>query len=153
MNAITFEQIPNELMNCMMKTEGYVNKLSFIDYSCLELLRYYVSYLNGCAYCVDMHYKEAIAAGETQQRLYSVALWRDTHFYTDKEKVFLEWAEYVTQLKYTPEEHEAIFKKLKMHLSIEEIANLTLVIVQINSWNRLAKPFNFEAGVYEVREN
>lgn len=150
MNAITFEKIPNGLMENMMRSEKYIKSLDLIEYSLLELMRYQVSVLNDCAYCVDMHYKEAIAAGESDQRLYLVKFWRESDFYTDTEKALLAWAEYVTQLNGGKNEREVLFKNLEQHFSTEQIVNITFSIVQINSWNRLMKPFGFKPAAHEM---
>lgn len=145
---IPFAEIPVQLIECMRTTERYLKKCGF-SANLLELIRLRASQLNGCAYCIDMHYKEAIAAGETPLRLYSLPVWRATPFYTDEERAVLEWTEAVTLL---PEERLtnelgdvmlALFDK-------ERLANLTMVIVQINAWNRLMKAFDIEPGHYQV---
>ena len=150
MPNISFEHIPGDLMGCMMQTEHYVNALGIVDMSVMELLRYYVSILNGCAYCVDMHFKEAVAAGETEQRLYSVGVWQDTDFYSDSERALLAWTAFVTKLDSKAEEKNQLFRNLNQFYSVADIANLTLAIVQINSWVRLAKPLGFVPGSYQV---
>jgi AhpD family alkylhydroperoxidase len=152
MQRITFQQIPEQLMSCMMQTENYLNSVN-IEYKLLELMRFYVSQLNECAYCIDMHFKEAIAAGETVQRLYSVSMWQDTNYYNEREQTMLAWAASVTQLSDKPLAQQPLFDELKQHFSLEEIANLTLAVTQINSWNRLAKSFGFEAGSYKVGQH
>jgi len=151
MTRINFQQIPEELMSCMMQTENYVNSLNFMHKKQLELLRFYISQINGCAYCLDMHFKEAVAADETELRLYSVSVWEETSFYTDSERAMLQWAKSVTSLNENPIEQQASFSNLNEYFNIEEIANLTLVIIQINSWNRLAKSFGLEAGSVAIK--
>jgi len=152
MQRLNFEQIPDELMSSMMKVENTVNKAGF-DQGLLELIRYYVSQINQCAYCMDMHYKEAIAAGETEQRLHSIMAWRETGYYNEQERAVLEWTESVTQIAQASAEQQFLFENLSEYFSPEDIANLTLAITQINSWTRLAKSFGFEAGSYEVGQH
>lgn len=139
-------------MSCMMQTEHYLNNID-LDHKLLELMRFYVSQLNGCAYCIDMHFKEAIAAGETEQRLYSVSMWRDTNFYSEAERAMFAWAESVTQLSDDALTQQPIFDELSRHFSVSEMANLTLAVSQINSWNRLARSFGFEAGSYQLGQH
>jgi AhpD family alkylhydroperoxidase len=98
MANISFQQLPTALVGCMMHTENHINQLNIVETSIMELVRYYVSLLNDCAYCIDMHFKEAVAAGETQQRLHSVASWRDIDVFEAQERALLGWTKYVTLL-------------------------------------------------------
>lgn len=150
MPRIPFENIPENLMSCMMKTEKYIKSLSIIDESFMEVLRYRVSVINQCAYCIEMHFKEAVAAGESELRVYSSSAWKETKFYNESEQALLAWTESVTMLNDTTEQRQQSFTNLSKYFSQDDIANLTLSIVQINSWVRLAKPFGFEAGTYQV---
>jgi len=143
---IDFTEIPKGLMSAMMTTESYIGEAGF-DTKLVELIRMRVSGINGCAYCIDMHFKEAIAAGEDMQRLYSVSVWRDTSYYSDEERACLAWAEYITQ-PVGHHDEQKLFDALLSFLDKEQIANLTLIIVQINAWNRLMKSFGIEAGNY-----
>lgn len=151
MTRISFPQIPSDVIDCMMQTENCVSALTFIDKKTQGLMKVYVSALNECAYCLDMHHKEAIAAGETELRLYSVALWRDTNYYTAAEQALLEWAKCNTILQNNSAQLDDTFTSMSVHYSRDEIAKLTLAVVQINAWNRLAKSFGFEAGKYKVK--
>ncbi|MFT4764467.1 MAG: AhpD family alkylhydroperoxidase [Oleispira sp.] len=150
MPRIPFENIPKNLMNCMLQTEKYIKSLNIIDEAFMELLRYRVSVINQCAYCIDMHFKEAVAAGESELRVYSSSAWKETNFYNESEQALLTWAESVTLLNDSTEQRQQSFTDLRKYFSQDDIANLTLSIVQINSWIRLAKPFGFEAGTYQV---
>ncbi len=151
MPRIPFENIPKPLMNCMIKTEHYLKSLNIIDESFMEILRYHASMLNKCAYCIDMHFKEALGAGETELRIYSSITWRDVAFYSETEKALLAWTESVTILNDESNKYrQQAFENLSQHFSQDEIANLTLAIMQINSWIRLAKSFGFEAGTYQI---
>ncbi|MBL4630451.1 MAG: carboxymuconolactone decarboxylase family protein [Paraglaciecola sp.] len=133
-----------------MQTEKYIKSLNIIDESFMELLRYRVSVINQCAFCIEMHFKEAVAAGESELRVYSSSAWKETHFYNESEQALLAWADSVTLLNDTPVQRQKSFTNLSKHFSQDDIANLTLSIVQINSWVRLAKPFGFESGNYQV---
>lgn len=145
---IAFPNIPKDLFAAMMQVENYVNSCGF-SMSLLELLRLRVSQINGCAYCIDMHYKEAIAAGEKPIRLYSLSVWRDTDFYDTKEQASLAWCEAVTAI-HDNNPTDDLFAEMQQHFKDNEIANLTLAITQINSWIRLCKSFGFAPGHYQV---
>ena len=104
--------------------------------------------INGCAYCLDMHTKDARAQGETEQRLYALNAWRETPFYTDRERAALEWTEQLTLIagQGVPDE---LYERMREHFSEEEIVCLTLAVVQINGWNRLAISVRSPAGTYQ----
>ncbi|MCJ8292991.1 MAG: carboxymuconolactone decarboxylase family protein [Colwellia sp.] len=154
MLRIPFENIPKPLMNCMIKTENYLKSLNIIDESFMEILRYHASMLNKCAYCIDMHFKEALNTGETALRIYSSITWRDVDFYSETEKALLAWTESVTLLNDESNKYrQQAFDNLSQYFSQDEIANLTLAIMQINSWIRLAKSFGFEAGTYQIGQH
>lgn len=148
MERISYSEIPNGLFGAMMKINEYLKKTT-LENKLLELVKYYVSQINGCAYCIDMHYKEAIHAGETELRLYSLSVWKEVPYYSDKEKAVLAFAEAVTKISIEGVADE-VFLKLSEFFSKEEIANLTLAIVEINSWTRLMRTFNFTPGKYKV---
>lgn len=145
---IPFVDVPRDLMTAMMQVEHYVNACG-LNPRLLELLRLRTSQINGCAYCIDMHYKEALAAGEAPLRLYSLSVWRDTDFYDAQEQAALAWCEAIT-LIHDNSLIDNLFAALQRHFNDIEIARLTLAIAQINSWTRLAKSFGFPAGRYQV---
>ena len=145
---IPFLHVPKDLITAMIQVENYVNSCGFST-RFLELLRLRTSQINGCAYCIDMHYKEAIAAGEEPLRLYSLSVWRDTDFYDVKEQAALAWCEAVTVI-HGDNLTDILFAEMQRHFSDTEIANLTLAITQINSWTRLAKSFGFAPGRYQA---
>jgi alkylhydroperoxidase family enzyme len=105
--------------------------------------------MNGCAYCVDMHTKEARAAGETEQRLYAVPVWRETPFYTPRERAALAWTEAVTELgrEGVPEK---LFDEVSTQFTEREMVDLTMAVVAINAWNRLAVSLGAEVGSYRI---
>ncbi len=113
-----------------------------------ELVKMRVSQMNGCAFCLDMHSKDARAAGETEQRLYGLNAWRETPYYSDRERAALAWAEALTNIQ---QGHvtDAVFDEVRPHFSDEELANLTLAVNQINAWNRIAIAFRVVPGNYQ----
>ena len=132
----------------MLALETYVRKSSGLEVSLLELVRMRASQINGCAYCLDMHSKDARAAGETEQRLYCLPAWRETPFYSERERAALAWTEAVTQITegHVPDE---TFEQVRKHFSEEELGHLTLAIVTINGWNRFAIAFRSVPGTYQ----
>src|SRR6266536_4471544 len=114
----------------------------------LELVKMRASQINGCAYCLDMHSKDARAMGESEQRLYALNAWRETPFYTERERAALLWTEELTLISqgHAP---DAVYEEVRQHFSEEELVNLTLAIVAINGWNRLAIGFRSQPGVYQ----
>jgi len=127
--------------------EQHVRK-SGLDTKLLELVRMRASQLNGCAYCLDMHSKDARAEGETEQRIYELNAWRETPFYSDRERAALEWTEAVTLVSETHVPDD-VYERVRRHFNQDEIANLTLAIATINVWNRLAISFRTVPGTYQ----
>lgn len=150
MERIKNNELPQGLMAAMQQVEAYLEK-SGLDHNLLEIMRLRVSQINGCAYCLDMHSKEALHAGESFQRLISISAWREAPYYTPKERAVLEFAELLTYMKADVEADE-IHEVLSRHFSKQEIANLTLAIAQINSWNRIVKSTGAVAGNYQVKK-
>jgi AhpD family alkylhydroperoxidase len=140
-------------MNAMFVMEKHLNNCQTIEQSIPEklvhLLKTRVSQINGCAYCIDMHTKDARAAGENEQRLYALNAWRETSFYSDEERSALAWAEANT-LIFENGVSTALFAQMKQRFSDEQIVDLTLVITSINAWNRIALSFGAVAGSYNV---
>ncbi|HVV92418.1 MAG TPA: carboxymuconolactone decarboxylase family protein [Hyphomicrobiales bacterium] len=121
-----------------------------LEHSLMELVKMRASQINGCAYCLDMHSKDARAAGETEQRLYALPAWRETPFYTDRERAALAYTEAVTRISEDHVEDE-LYAEVRRHFSEKEIADLTFCIIVINGWNRLAIPFRSTVGNYQPR--
>ena len=134
-------------LTAMLGLERHVRK-SGLEADLLELVRLRASQLNGCAYCIDMHTKDARAAGETEQRLHGVVAWRETPYYTERERAALAWTEAVTGIG-DRGVSEALFREVREHFSEEELVDLTLALVAINGWNRLAISFGAPVGSYE----
>jgi len=119
-----------------------------LERSLLELLKTRASQMNGCAYCIDMHTQDARANGETEQRLYALNAWRETPFFTERERAALAWTEAITRIS---EGHapDYVFEQARAHFIEEELVNLTLAIIAINGWNRLAIGFRSVPGTYK----
>ncbi|WP_322031363.1 carboxymuconolactone decarboxylase family protein [Paraburkholderia sp. J76] len=113
---------------------------SSIEKPLAELVRLRASQINGCAFCVDMHTTDARQGGETARRLATVSVWRETPFFTERERAALEWTESVTLLAQTHVPDD-VWERVKPHFSDQEIADLTLLIIAINGWNRIAVTF------------
>jgi AhpD family alkylhydroperoxidase len=113
-----------------------------------DLVKIRASQLNGCAYCIDMHTKDARAAGETEQRIYALSAWRETPFFTDRERAALEWTEAVTRLgdAHVPDD---LYERVSAVFDESELVALTFGVIVINSWNRLAVPFRAPVGTYQ----
>jgi AhpD family alkylhydroperoxidase len=116
--------------------------------SLLELVKIRASQLNGCAYCLDMHTKDARAAGETEQRIYALSAWRETPFFTPRERVALAWTEAITDIQQGHASEEA-YVEVRSQFDEAEVVKLTLAITQINTWNRIAIAFRAEPGAYQ----
>jgi AhpD family alkylhydroperoxidase len=137
-------------MRAMLALEEQVES-SGLEASLLDLVKLRASQINGCAYCVDMHYLDARAAGETEQRLSAVVVWQETPFFTERERAALLWTEKLTliSIDHVPDE---VFEQVRPHFTEEELVNLTLAIVAINGWNRFAISFRAEPGKYTPRK-
>jgi AhpD family alkylhydroperoxidase len=134
-------------LRAMLGLSTYLAKSS-IEKDLLHLIEYRVSQINGCAYCLDMHSKDLRHGGETEQRIYTVAAWRETPFFSARERAALAWAESVTLLEesHVPDE---VFEEVRKEFSEEELIDLTLAVATINSWNRLNIAFRTTPGTYQ----
>ena len=121
-----------------------------LERSLFELVKIRASQINGCAYCIDMHTKDARLAGETEQRIYALNAWRETPFFTDRERAALEWTEAVTRVAETHVPDE-IHERVAAQFDEAELVALTFGVVVINGWNRLAVSFRAPAGSYPPR--
>ena len=122
---------------------------STLEYRLVELVRTRVSQVNGCGFCIDMHTKDARAAGETEQRLYLLSAWREANVYSERERAALAWAEAVTKLEHQ-DVPDDIYEQARAQFSEDELLALTLAIVEINGWNRFAISMRYVAGDYQV---
>jgi len=123
------------IIHAMLGLERQVQKAG-LDSKLLDLVRMRASQINGCAYCLDMHSKDARANGETEQRLYGLDAWRETPYYSSRERAALDWTEALTLVSETRVPDE-VYERVREQFSEEELANLSLAIVAINGWNRL----------------
>jgi AhpD family alkylhydroperoxidase len=135
----------------LRKGQDYVDNCG-LEKSLVKLIQFRVSQINSCAYCLDMHYKEAVHEGMDPVKLISVSAWREAPYYSPKEQAVLAFAEYLTHMP--AEQHsDTIHDDLSKHFSKEEIANLTMAVIQINSWNRLTRSAGTVAGRYKVGDH
>jgi AhpD family alkylhydroperoxidase len=121
---------------------------SSIEKPLVELVKMRASQINGCAFCIDMHWKDARAEGETEQRLYGLSAWREAPYYSDRERAALEWTEALTLVADT-NVPDAVFDAVRPHFTDKELMDLTLAIVAINAWNRIAIGFRSVPGSYQ----
>lgn len=142
--------VPKEAMQALYSLEQSIRK-SGLEPKLLELVRMRASQINGCAYCLDMHSKDARAEGETEQRLYGLSAWRETPYYSDRERAALEWTEAVTLVSrdHVPDE---VYEQVRQQFSEAELVSLTLAVVAINGWNRLAIAFRAVPGTYQRQQ-
>ena len=150
MEKIAQKELPYGFFSPLLNVQEYVDT-SGLDHALLELIRMRVSLINSCAYCLDMHFKEGLAGGETALRLISVSAWREAPYYSPKEQAVLAFAEHLTKMP-DDESIDRLHEELLKHFSKQEIAFITLAIVQINSWNRIVRSFGTVAGNYQVRK-
>jgi AhpD family alkylhydroperoxidase len=146
---IEYTKYAQEAHKSLYALEKYISTCG-LDRKLIHLLKLRASQINGCAYCIDMHSKDARAIGETEQRLYELDAWRETPFYTDKERAAMEWAESLTLVSQTHVPDET-FEAVKKHFSEKEIVDLTIVVGLINLWNRLAISMRAVPGVYQAK--
>ena len=130
----------------MRGLEAYVRQ-SGLEPGLLELVKTRASQLNGCAYCIDMHTKDARAHGETEQRLYALSAWRETPFFSERERAALAWTEAVTLVADAPIDEDD-YDDVRDHFDEKSLVDLTLAIVAINGWNRLSIAFATVPGSY-----
>jgi len=145
---IDYKQLAPDGYRAQAALQRFVNT-SGLEHSLLELVKLRASYLNGCAYCVDMHTKDARAAGEIEQRLYAIPVWRETPFFTARERAALAWTDSVNEVGRTHVPDE-VFEEVRKEFTDVEIVNLTYAVIAINGWNRLAIAFRQPVGSYEV---
>jgi len=127
--------------------DAYVAR-STLEPSLLELVRLRASQINGCAYCIDMHTKDARKRGETEQRLYALTAWRETPFYTERERAALAWTEALTLIAES-RVPDAVYEEVRKHFDEVELAALTVAVIAINAWNRVAISTRLVPGTYQ----
>jgi AhpD family alkylhydroperoxidase len=144
---IAFKKAAPDGVKAMGHLEAYVRQ-SGLEPSLLELVKLRASQINGCAYCIDMHTKDARARGETEQRLYALSAWRETPFFSERERAALAWTEAVTQIasRHVPDD---LYHLACQHFNEKELVDLTLAVIVINGWNRLTISFREPPGSYQ----
>lgn len=145
---INFAKVPSAVMKAMFGLQAAVEQ-SGLEHSLLHLLEMRASQINGCAYCLDMHSKEALAQGESEQRLFLLDAWRETPLYSKRERAALLWCETLTLVaeRGAPDD---VYEEVRKEFSDEELVGLSLAIVAINSWNRLMIGFQADVGHYQA---
>lgn len=143
---INSPQIAPGAYQAMQSLQQYTQN-SGLEHSLLELVKLRASQINGCAYCLDMHSKDARAAGETEQRIYVLNAWREAPFYSPRERAALAWTEAVTNISQGVTEE--LFESMREHFNDKELVDLTMAVVTINSWNRLAIGLGADVGSYQ----
>ena len=144
---IAHAEVAPGAVKAMYGLETYVRHCG-LEPSLLELVKLRASQINGCAYCIDMHTKDARAAGETEGRLYAVPVWRETPFFTPRERAALAWAEAVTDIAGSGVPDSA-YDAVRAEFSEREVVDLTMAVVEINAWNRIAMALRAEPGSYQ----
>ena len=144
---LNYNKIAPEAVKAMQGLEKYVRQ-SGLEHSLIELVKLRASQINRCAFCIDMHYIDARASGESEQRLYSLNAWREAPFYTGRERAALAWTEAVTVLTdgFVPDE---VYEHVRQHFTEAELVNLTMAVIAINGWNRLSVSFRSVPGNYK----
>ncbi len=145
---LSYSQVAPLGFEAMRALERYVDTCG-LEPALLELVRLRASQINGCAYCIDIHTRTARAAGESEQRLYALSAWRETPFYTERERAALSWTEAVTCVEdaHVPDE---VYAAARAYFGEKELVDLTLASVSVNGWNRLAIGFRSVPGSYRM---
>jgi AhpD family alkylhydroperoxidase len=148
---IEFSKVNADAAKPMYGLEAYLKNCG-LEASLIDLIKTRASQINGCAFCIDMHTREARTRGESEQRLYLLNAWREAPFYTERERAALEWTEAVTLIT---EGHvpDVIYERVRRHFTEQELVNLTLAVVTINAWNRLLISFRSVPGSYQPQQH
>lgn len=144
---INYAEVDPAALKAMLEIEKYMLK-SGLEFSLYELIKTRASQINGCAYCLDMHTKDARKAGETEQRLYALNAWRETPFYSDRERAALAWTEALTLIAEN-DIPDTLYEATRKYFTEKEMVALSMAVIVINGWNRLAIGFRTVPGSYE----
>ncbi|MDG6933223.1 MAG: carboxymuconolactone decarboxylase family protein [Nitrososphaerota archaeon] len=147
---IKYNDVAPGVREAMLSLEKYVHS-SGLESSLLNLVKIRASQINNCAWCLDMHTKDARAEGESEQRIYQLSAWRESPFYTDRERAALAWTEAVTLVSETHVPDD-VYEEVMKYFTEKEIVDLTLAIIAINGWNRLNVAFRTVAGDYKPKQ-
>jgi AhpD family alkylhydroperoxidase len=146
---LNYANVSPDALKAMLEVEKFA-ATSGLEHSLYELVKTRASQINGCAYCLDMHTKDARKAGETEQRLYALSAWRETPFYTDRERAALEWTEALTLISKN-DVPDSLYDSVRKHFNEKEMVALTMAVIAINGWNRLAISFRTVPGTYQPK--
>jgi AhpD family alkylhydroperoxidase len=146
---IDYQAVAPDGFAALVNLERYT-RASGLEPSLLELIKLRASQINGCAYCIDMHTKDARHRGESEQRLYSVSVWRETPFFSERERAALAWTEAITQVS-SDQVPDEVYQIAREHFGEKELVDLTLALIAINGWNRLAIGFRTVPGTYQLQ--
>jgi AhpD family alkylhydroperoxidase len=146
---LPYATIGHEAYKLMLGMEEYLHRCS-LPQPLVHLVKLRASQVNGCAFCIDMHWNDLRAIGETEQRLYGLDAWRESPYYTEQERAALAWTEAVTLISETHAE-DAVYEEIKKQFTEQQVVDLTFAITTINAWNRLAIAFRAEPGKYRSR--
>jgi len=144
---IHYTKVSPGAFHALLGLEKYLHECG-LETPLLHLIKLRASQINGCAYCLDMHWKDLRAIRETEQRLYSLDAWQEAPFYTDRERAALAWTEAVTRVADTHVPDE-VYEEVRRHFSEKELADLTVAVATINAWNRLAISARTTPGTYQ----
>ena len=144
---LDYRKIAPDGVSAFRHFQAYVDQCG-LEHSLLELVKIRASQINGCAFCLDMHTKSARAAGESEHRLYTLSAWRDTPFFSARERAALAWAEAVTTIANGPID-DSLYEDVRQYFSEKEIVDLTFAVIAINGWNRLAISCRIPPGNYQ----
>jgi AhpD family alkylhydroperoxidase len=144
---INYMQVASGGFQAMLGLEKYLHDCG-LEERLMHLMKLRASQINGCAYCLDMHWKDLRAIGESEQRMYSLDAWEESPFYTERERAALAWTEAVTRVSqgHVPDD---VYERVRKHFNEQELANLTLAIATINAWNRLSIAGRATPGTYQ----
>ncbi len=147
---IQYANFSREALRAMLALERHL-KASGLAEELQDLVKLRASQINGCAYCIDMHWKDARARGESEQRLYALDAWRESPFYTARERAALAWTESLTLVAQTHVPDE-VYEEVKKEFTEAELVDLTYAVVAINAWNRLAISMRAVPGEYQPQK-
>ncbi len=146
---LSYFEVAPEALSGMLELEKYVHN-SGLERTLFELVKIRASQINNCAYCLDMHTKDARKAGETEQRIYTLSAWKETPFFTERERAALAWTESLTLISEN-DVPDSLYEATLKHFSEKEMVTLTMAIIAINGWNRLAISFRTLPGSYKLK--
>ena len=144
---IEYRKYAMEGQKALFALEKYIAECG-LEHKLIHLIKTRASQINGCAFCIDMHSKDARALGETEQRLYELDAWRETPFYTDRERAALAWTEALTLVSET-HVPDAVYEEARKHFNEKELVDLTMAVATINMWNRIAISLRAVPGHYK----